>query len=39
MVVTEEYFLDTILVTATHGGFLESAVQHGPEDPMRIVII
>ena len=24
---------DTILVTATHGGFLESAAQHGPEDP------
>lgn len=32
-VVTEENFFDTILVTATHGGFLESAVQNGPEDP------
>lgn len=31
-VVTEESFFDTILVTATHGGFLESVEQNGPDD-------
>ncbi|WP_428326860.1 hypothetical protein [Nitrosopumilus sp.] len=31
-VITEEAFFDTILVTTTHGGFLESADQHNSDD-------